>query len=202
MLITLQLSIYDKKLMQEGKRRYGWIMVFSGALHNSCAHSRLYSGNTDCGNYIRSPSAGAVIGTDSGSFSGLSAHNVIIVIGVTRFQTANKANWIRLILKICWKNVDLWTASSTHSSNHKQTWHIYCRLLFGLGFDTASEVALIAISVGIGVSTSIPPVYILHLRYFSLRHGYSRYGRWCYYEIAYGGLSSTHTKDILNWQSQ
>ena len=32
-------------------------------------------------------------------------------------------------------------------------WHIYpVGVLFGLGFDTASEIALIAISVGIGVS--------------------------------------------------
>src|SRR2546428_9574927 len=29
-------------------------------------------------------------------------------------------------------------------------------LLFGLGFDTASEIALIAISVGVGVSASVP----------------------------------------------
>ena len=43
-------------------------------------------------------------------------------------------------------------------------WHIYpVGVLFGLGFDTASEVALIAISVGIGVSTSIPIYYILIL---------------------------------------
>jgi high-affinity nickel-transport protein len=43
-------------------------------------------------------------------------------------------------------------------------WHIYpVGVLFGLGFDTASEVALIAISVGIGVSTSIPLYYILIL---------------------------------------
>ena len=43
-------------------------------------------------------------------------------------------------------------------------WQIYpVGVLFGLGFDTASEVALIAISVGIGVSTNIPIYYILIL---------------------------------------
>lgn len=43
-------------------------------------------------------------------------------------------------------------------------WHIYSiGVLFGLGFDTASEVALIAISVGMGVSTSIPIYYVLIL---------------------------------------
>ena len=36
-------------------------------------------------------------------------------------------------------------------------------MLFGLGFDTASEVALIAISVGVGVSSSVPLWMILVL---------------------------------------
>ena len=46
----------------------------------------------------------------------------------------------------------------------KEPWHIYpIGFLFGLGFDTASEVALIAISVGIGVSTNIPIYYLLVL---------------------------------------
>jgi high-affinity nickel-transport protein len=43
-------------------------------------------------------------------------------------------------------------------------WHIYpVGVLFGIGFDTASEIALIAISVGIGVSTNIPLYYVLIL---------------------------------------
>jgi nickel/cobalt transporter (NiCoT) family protein len=36
-------------------------------------------------------------------------------------------------------------------------------VLFGLGFDTASEVALIAISVGVGMSSSVPLWMILIL---------------------------------------
>jgi high-affinity nickel-transport protein len=48
----------------------------------------------------------------------------------------------------------------------KRPWHIYpIGVLFGLGFDTATEVALIAISVGIGVSSSIPVWMILVLPY-------------------------------------
>src|SRR3989442_4068431 len=35
--------------------------------------------------------------------------------------------------------------------------------LFGLGFDTATEIALIAISVGVGVSSSVPVWMILIL---------------------------------------
>jgi len=43
-------------------------------------------------------------------------------------------------------------------------WQIYpIGVLFGLGFDTATEVALIAISVGIGVSSSVPIWMILVL---------------------------------------
>ena len=45
-----------------------------------------------------------------------------------------------------------------------EPWQIYpIGVLFGLGFDTASEVALIAISVGVGASASIPIYYILVL---------------------------------------
>ena len=46
----------------------------------------------------------------------------------------------------------------------KKPWQIYpVGVLFGLGFDTASEIALIAISVGIGVSSSVPIWMILIL---------------------------------------
>ena len=45
-----------------------------------------------------------------------------------------------------------------------EPWQIYpIGVLFGLGFDTASEVALIAISVGVGVSANVPLYYILVL---------------------------------------
>ena len=46
----------------------------------------------------------------------------------------------------------------------QRPWQIYpIGVLFGLGFDTASEVALIAISVGIGVTSSVPIWMILVL---------------------------------------
>lgn len=46
----------------------------------------------------------------------------------------------------------------------RKPWQIYpIGVLFGLGFDTASEVALIAISVGVGMSSSIPIWMILVL---------------------------------------
>jgi high-affinity nickel-transport protein len=46
----------------------------------------------------------------------------------------------------------------------RQPWQIYpIGVLFGLGFDTATEVALIAISVGIGVTSDVPVWMILVL---------------------------------------
>ena len=46
----------------------------------------------------------------------------------------------------------------------KEPWQIYpIGVLFGLGFDTATQIALIAISVGIGVSSSVPLWMILVL---------------------------------------
>jgi len=48
----------------------------------------------------------------------------------------------------------------------EKPWQIYpIGVLFGLGFDTATELALIAISVGIGVSSSVPLWMILVLPY-------------------------------------
>jgi high-affinity nickel-transport protein len=45
-----------------------------------------------------------------------------------------------------------------------EPWQIYpIGVLFGLGFDTATEVALIAISVGVGTSSSIPIWMVLVL---------------------------------------
>ncbi len=46
----------------------------------------------------------------------------------------------------------------------KRPWQMYpIGVLFGLGFDTATEIALIAISVGIGVSSAVPLWMILVL---------------------------------------
>src|SRR5947199_8502189 len=46
----------------------------------------------------------------------------------------------------------------------REPWQIYpIGVLFGLGFDTASEIALIAITVGVGVSSTVPLWMILVL---------------------------------------
>jgi len=113
-------------------------------------------------------SAGAVIGTlVSGSFLWIIGFiNAVIVIGIYKiFQTLkqgklNQAELDNLLENRGFMNRFFRPLFKIIS----KPWHIYpVGVLFGLGFDTASEVALIAISVGIGVSTNIPLYYILIL---------------------------------------
>jgi high-affinity nickel-transport protein len=160
-----------RKLMQEGKRPFTVGLWFS--LGHSTIVVALIVGfivvtRTVATNIPALQSAGAVIGTlISGSFLWIIGFiNVIIVIGVYKiFQTAkqgklNQADLENLLEKRGFMNRFFHSLFKIIS----KPWHIYpVGVLFGLGFDTASEVALIAISVGIGVSTSIPLYYILIL---------------------------------------
>jgi high-affinity nickel-transport protein len=160
-----------RKLMQEGKRPYSVGMWFS--LGHSTVVVALIVGlilatKTVATNIPALQSAGAVIGTlVSGSFLWIIGFiNAVIVIGLYKiFQTLKDGKLNQSELENLLENRGfmnrffrpLFKAIS-------KPWHIYpIGLLFGLGFDTASEVALIAISVGIGVSTNIPLYYILIL---------------------------------------
>jgi high-affinity nickel-transport protein len=113
-------------------------------------------------------SVGAVVGTTvSGIFLLLMGIvNMVIVFGIYRiYRELKRGNmnqgdledlldnrgflnrYFRLLFKIV-----------------RKPWQIYpIGVLFGLGFDTATEVALIAISVGIGVSSDVPVWMILVL---------------------------------------
>jgi len=111
-------------------------------------------------------SGGALIGTSvSGIFLFLiGIVNVVIVVNIYRtFRELRQGNlsqtelhsrldkapprYFRTLFKIV-----------------KKPWQIFpIGVLFGLGFDTATQVALIAISVGVGVSSSIPVWMILVL---------------------------------------
>jgi high-affinity nickel-transport protein len=114
-------------------------------------------------------SAGAVIGTlVSGSFLWIIGFiNAVILIGIYKiFQTLKQGTI---------KQAELDTLLEKRGFMNRffrplfklisKPWHIYpVGVLFGLGFDTASEIALIAISVGgIGVSTNIPLYCVLIL---------------------------------------
>jgi len=160
-----------RKLMQEGKRPCTVGMWFS--LGHSTVVVVLIIGlivatRAVATNIPALQSAGAVIGTlVSGSFLWIIGFiNAVIVIGIYKiFRTLkqgklNQAELDNLLENRGFMNRFFRPLFKIIS----KPWHIYpVGVLFGLGFDTASEVALIAISVGIGVSTNIPLYYILIL---------------------------------------
>ena len=128
----------------------------------------IFATRTVAANIPALQSAGAVIGTlVSGSFLWIIGFiNAVIVIGIYKiFQTLkqgklNQAELDNLLENRGFMNRFFRPLFKIIS----KPWQIYpIGVLFGLGFDTASEIALIAISVGIGVSTSIPLYYILIL---------------------------------------
>jgi len=160
-----------RKLIQEGKRPFTVGTWFS--LGHSTIVVGLIVGLVMATRAIASDipalqSGGAVVGTlVSGVFLFLiGLLNAVIVIGIygvfkqLRRGTLNqkeleeyldKRGFLNRFFKPLFKIVS-------------EPWQIYpIGVLFGLGFDTATEVALIAISVGVGVSTNIPVYYILVL---------------------------------------
>jgi high-affinity nickel-transport protein len=160
-----------RKLLQEGKRPCTVGMWFS--LGHSTIVVALIMGlvvatRAVSANIPALQSAGAVIGTlVSGSFLWIiGLINAVIVIGIYKIFKALKRGKLKqaeidnLLEKRGFMNRFFRPLFRIVS----QPWQIYpIGVLFGLGFDTASEVALIAISVGIGVSTNIPLYYILVL---------------------------------------
>ncbi len=112
--------------------------------------------------------AGAVAGTlISGSFLWIiGLINAVIVLGIYKiFQTLKQGKLNQTELDNLLENRGFMSRFFRPLFKIvKSPWQIYpIGVLFGLGFDTASEVALIAISVGVGVSTSIPIYYVLVL---------------------------------------
>jgi nickel/cobalt transporter (NiCoT) family protein len=160
-----------RKLMQEGKRPCTVGMWFS------LGHSTIVVGlivalilatRTVATSIPALQSAGAVIGTlVSGSFLWIIGFiNAVIVIGIYKiFQTLKQGKLNQQELDNLLENRGFMNRFFRPLFKLiSKPWHIYpVGVLFGLGFDTASEVALIAISVGIGVSTNIPLYYILIL---------------------------------------
>src|SRR5665647_2053494 len=160
-----------RKLMQEGKRPYTvglWFSLGHSTVVVALIIALIFATRAVATNIPALQSTGAVVGTlVSGSFLWIIGFiNAVIVIGIYKiFQTLkqgklNQQELDNLLEKRGFMNRffrPLFKAIS-------KPWHIYpVGLLFGLGFDTASEIALIAISVGIGVSTNIPLYYVLIL---------------------------------------
>ena len=160
-----------RKLIQQGKRPSTVGMWFS--LGHSTIVIALIVGlvlatRAVATNVPALESSGAIIGTlVSGGFLWIiGLINVIIVVGIYKvFQglkqgKLNQAELDNLLDKRGFMN----RFFSPLFKIVSEPWQIYpIGVLFGLGFDTATEVALVAISIGVGVSTNIPLYYILIL---------------------------------------
>ncbi len=160
-----------RKLMQEGKRPCTVGMWFSLG-HSTIVVALIIAfvllTRTVQNTIPALQSAGAVFGTlVSGSFLWIIGFiNAVIVISIYKiFQTLKQGKLNQEELENLLQNRGFMNRFFRPLFKLiSKPWHIYpVGVLFGLGFDTASEVALIAISVGIGVSTSIPVYYILIL---------------------------------------
>ncbi|HEV2390152.1 MAG TPA: HoxN/HupN/NixA family nickel/cobalt transporter [Nitrososphaerales archaeon] len=111
---------------------------------------------------------GSVVGTlVSGSFLWIiGLVNVVIVVGIYRvFKSMKEGKLDRAELDGLMEKRGFMNRFFHGLFNVvNEPWQTYpVGVLFGLGFDTASEVALVAISVGAGVSANIPLYYILVL---------------------------------------
>ena len=160
-----------RKLMQEGKRPITvgmWFSLGHSTIVVALIVGLIIATRTVTANIPALQSAGAVVGTlVSGSFLWIIGFiNAVIVIGMYKiFQTLKQGKLNQQELDNLLENRGFMNRFFRPLFKMiSKPWHIYpVGLLFGLGFDTASEIALIAISVGIGVSTSIPLYYVLIL---------------------------------------
>jgi high-affinity nickel-transport protein len=160
-----------RKLMQEGKRPYTvgmWFSLGHSTVVVALILAVIFATRAVTTNIAGLQSAGAVIGTlVSGSFLWIiGLMNVAIVIGLYKvFRTLKQGKMNQKELDTLLENRGFMNRFFRPLFKMiSKPWHIFpVGLLFGLGFDTASEIALIAISVGVGVSTSIPIYYVLIL---------------------------------------
>jgi high-affinity nickel-transport protein len=160
-----------RKLMQDGKRPFTVGMWFSLG-HSTVVVALIvvfiFATRTVVTSIPALQTTGALIGTlVSGSFLWIMGFiNAVIVIGIYKiFQTLKQGKLNQQELDNLLENRGFMNRFFRPLFKLiSKPWHIYpVGVLFGLGFDTASEVALIAISVGIGVSTTIPLYYIMIL---------------------------------------
>ena len=160
-----------RKLLQEGKRPLTVGMWFS--LGHSTVVVGLILALILATNAVKDQipalrTSGALVGTTvSGIFLFLiGLINVMIVLGIYRIFTTLKQG------KMNQEELDNLLENRGFLNRYfkglfkivREPWQIYpVGVLFGLGFDTASEVALIAIAVGVGVSSTVPLWMILVL---------------------------------------
>jgi len=160
-----------RKLMQQNQSPLTvgmWFSLGHSTIVIGLIVALVFATRTVIGHVPALQSGGAIIGTTvSGVFLWLiGIVNMIVVLGIYRSfnelkrgkldqaeleNLLDKRGFLNRYFRPLFKIV-------------KKPWQIYpIGVLFGLGFDTATEIALIAISVGVGVSSSVPVWMILIL---------------------------------------
>jgi high-affinity nickel-transport protein len=160
-----------RKLLQDGKRPLTvgmWFSLGHSTIVIAMTLALVVAGKTVLASLPSLQSAGSIIGTlVSGVFLFIiGLINVIIVQGIYKIfsglrqeklseaQLEDALNKKGFVDKTFGKLFDI----------VKSPWQMYAvGFLFGLGFDTATEVALIAISVGVGISSNVPIWMVLAL---------------------------------------
>jgi high-affinity nickel-transport protein len=158
-----------RKLMQEGKRPLTvgtWFSLGHSTVVVGMIVALVFSTRAIAGTIPLLQSSGAIIGTAvSGTFLWLlGLVNVVIVLGIYRIYKQLRAGELNQgqLEELLNKRGFLNRYFAPLFKIVRKPWQIYpIGILFGLGFDTASEIALIAISVGIGVSSSSVPIWMI-----------------------------------------
>lgn len=160
-----------RKLIQQGKPRFTvgtWFSLGHSTIVVALIASIVFVTRSVIGNIPALQSFGDITGTlVSGAFLWIIGFlNLLIVFGVYRlFKQARQRKMNEDQLEEYMANRGFLNKFFRPLFKFvNDAWQIYpIGVLFGLGFDTATEVALIAISVGVGVSSSVPLWQILVL---------------------------------------
>lgn len=162
-----------RKLMQEDKHPFTvgmWFSLGHSTIVVGLIVALVFATRAIIGHMPTMQKFGAVIGTTiSGVFLWvMGVVNLVIVLSIYRiFKETKRGNMDQNELENLLDNRGFLNRYFRPLFMIvRKPWQIYpIGVLFGLGFDTASEIALIAISVGIGVSSSVPVWMILVLPY-------------------------------------
>ena len=160
-----------RKLLQEGKRPLTvgtWFSLGHSTVVVGLILALTISTRAVLGSIPQLQSAGTVVGT---AVSGIFLYvigliNVVIILEIYRiFRRLRDSKLDESQLEASLSKRGFMARYFGKLFGIVQTpWQVYpIGLLFGLGFDTASEVALIAVSVGVGVTSSVPIWMILVL---------------------------------------
>ena len=160
-----------RKLMQENQRPFTvgmWFSLGHSTIVVALIVALVFATRTIIGHIPALENGGAIIGTSvSGIFLWMiGIVNMVIVLNIYRiFKMLKQGKLNQTELENLLDNRGFLNRYFRPLFKIvKRPWQIYpIGILFGLGFDTATEIALIAISVGIGVSSSVPVWMILVL---------------------------------------